>query len=30
MFAVGRNGAGLVNAAGEDSRMLYIGMAHNF
>ena len=30
MFAVGRNGAGLATAAGEDSRMWYFGMAHNF
>ena len=30
MFAVGRNGAALATAAGEDARMWYFGMAHNF
>ena len=30
MFAAGRNGAGLLNLPGEDSRMWYFGMAHNF
>lgn len=30
MFAVGRNGAALATAAGEDSRMWYFGLAHNF
>lgn len=30
MFAVGRNGASLATAAGEDARMWYFGLAHNF